>query len=403
MENSKEEVYSVSGLTRQIKALIRGNFPRVDVSGEIARFTRYGASGHMYFSLADENARLDCVMFKHANQKLNFQPEEGMDVVVSGRLDVYEARGNYQLIADRMFVEGRGELEREFNELKDKLEAEGALAADRKRRLPDFPGVIGVVTSGDGAAFWDIVQTIRRRCPVVRIVLYPSRVNGRDAAGDVAAAIRRLPEIVDLDCLIVGRGGGSPEDLWGFNVEQVARAILDCPVPVISAVGHEVDVTISDLVADHRSPTPTAAGEEVAPALVDLQQRLVEQRRRLENGIRRQIDSSWDQLRFVAEKPVFATPCGWLRPFADRLQNIKEQLSYLQKIYLDDKKSRLKNLSERLQALNPQGVLRRGYAIVNKDKNIVSSAAELKKDDILDISWHDGSVRSRVRDIRLDK
>jgi exodeoxyribonuclease VII large subunit len=399
VENSEEAVYSVSGLTRQIKAVIRGTFDKLKVGGEIADFTHYRASGHMYFSLADEDSRLDCVMFKHSNRKLDFQPEEGMNVVVSGRLDVYEARGNYQLIAENMFKEGRGELEREFNELKEKLESEGALSVARKRKLPDFPAVIGVVTSGDGAAFWDIVQTIRRRCPVVHIVLYPSRVNGREAAGEIAAAINRLPEIVDLDCMIVGRGGGSPEDLWGFNMEKVARAILDCPVPVISAVGHEVDVTIADLVADHRSPTPTAAGEEVAPAISELKDRLTELDRRVKSGLRQQLDSRWDQLRFMAEKTVFASPLGWLRPFREQLNSSRERLHYLYSIYLKNKKSRLNSFKDRLEALNPTGVLKRGYAIATKDEKIISSSEQVEENDILKLSWYDGSVISRVEDV----
>lgn len=384
--------YSVAEITAEIKECIRREFDYVRVRGEIADFTHYGASGHMYFSLADDSATLSSVMFRRANSQLDFEPEEGMTVVAEGRLDVYEERGNYQLIVEDMQQEGAGALEQEFEELKQKLEEEGALDRSRKRELPFLPETIGVVTSGDGAAFWDIAHTLQRRCPIVRLVLYPSRVNGRDAAGDIVHGIERLPEVVDLDLLIVGRGGGSPEDLWGFNTEEVARAILDCPVPVISAVGHEVDVTISDLVADHRSPTPTAAGEEAAPELLEVRDRLESLERRLEMGYRALVDRKRDVVRRLAEKPVMADLAGLLQPFRDRLERLSERLTSTYRHLVSNKRREFERQLNRLESLNPTGVLERGFGLVFKDGDPVTSVNDVAENDELVVQWRDGEA-----------
>ncbi len=392
-----ETPLSVSEITAEIKQLIRNHFDRVTVQGELADFTDYEASGHMYFSLSDGEAKISGVMFSHANRNLDFTPEEGMEVIVEGRLDVYEARGNYQVIVERMTPAGRGKLEREFQQLKEKLEEEGALAAGRKQELPYFPATIGVVTSGDGAAFWDIVHTLRRRCPVVRVVLYPSRVNGREAAGEIASAVRRLPEIADLDCLIVGRGGGSPEDLWGFNEEPVARAILDCPVPVVSAVGHEVDVTISDLVADHRSPTPTAAADEIVPELGELAAKVREQKQKLQAGYRNRVDRGWERLQFMGEKPVFSDPGGWIRPYRDNLVRLAEKLATHYTSYCTEKQNELDQIKNKLESINPQRVLERGYTLVKKGEELVTSSTGTEAGDDLEISWRDGSHQVKVK------
>lgn len=396
---SEPTVHSVLEVTREIKNVVRSNFGKVAVEGEIADFTHYRSSGHMYFSLSEEGARLQGVMFRRANQSLDFEPEEGMTVVARGSLDVYEQRGQYQLIVEEMEESGLGELEREFQELKEKLEQEGALETSRKRPLPFLPRTVGVVTSGDGAAFWDIVRTLRRRCPILRVVLYPCRVNGREAGEEIARSIQRIPEIEDLDVLIVGRGGGSPEDLWGFNTEPVARAILDCPVPVVSAVGHEVDVTISDLVADHRSATPTAAGEEVAPSLSEVRERLRDRIRRVQAGYRDDLARRRDKLRFLEEKRVFADPRGWIRPFADRFDRLREALHGNYEKAVSDRKNRLLRLREQVKALGPKSVLERGYTMSSVDGELVKSAAEVSKGDHLTIQWHDGKANTEVESV----
>lgn len=386
--------YSVSELTALIKEHLRSGFPdSVRVQGEIADFTHYRSSGHMYFSLVDEDARLKAVMFRRANRTLDFEPNEGMTVSAEGRLDVYEPRGDYQLIVDRLRPTGVGTLEQQFRELKQSLEAEGALADDRKRSLPELPATVGVVTSDEGAAFWDVVQTIRRRCPLLRVVLYPTRVSGRVAAPEIEHAVRRLPEIVDLDVLIVTRGGGSPEDLWGFNTERVVRAILDCPVPVVSAVGHEVDVTLADLVADHRSPTPTAAGEEIAPTLEELRHHLLRRAQRLQTVYRTQVSQRRDRVRFLAEKPVFSDPHGLLRPFRERLDRLRERLDTHYRFTLSGIRHRLERVSDRLDSLDPKRVLERGYALVSRDGKLITRAEAVEDKDCLTVRWSDGSIQ----------
>ncbi len=287
---------------------------------------------------------------------------------------------------------GEGGLEREFQKLKEQLEKEGALSPARKRALPEFPVIIGVVTSGDGAAFWDIVNTLKRRCPAVHVVLYPCRVNGREAAPEVAAAIKRLPGVVDIDCMIVGRGGGSPEDLWAFNEEEVARAIIDCPVPVISAVGHEVDVTISDLVADHRSPTPTAAGEEVAPSLEELKRELGEFKKRMKTSYRNRVDRGWERLQFMGEKRVFADPLGWVKPFREKLELWRERFHNNYRRNLRDKRHEWDQQRGKLESLNPERVLKRGYTVVERGEELVTEARAVEAGEELRIRWWDGEV-----------
>jgi exodeoxyribonuclease VII large subunit len=392
--------YSVTEITAEIKQCIRRAFDSVRVRGEIADFTHYGASGHMYFSLADEDATLSAVMFRRANSTLDFEPEEGVTVVADGRLDVYEERGNYQLIVEDMQKEGAGALEQEFEELKQKLEDEGALDRDRKRDLPFLPETIGVVTSGDGAAFWDVAHTLERRCPIVQLVLYPSRVNGRDAAPDIVRGIERLPEIVDLDLLIVGRGGGSPEDLWAFNTEEVARAIMSCPVPVISAVGHEVDVSISDLVADHRSPTPTAAGEEAAPELVEVRERVENLRRRLDVSFQGFVDRKHDTVRHLAEKPVMADLEGLLEPFSDKVDRLQERLQNSYRHLLKDRRRDFERQMDRLESLNPKQVLERGFGLIFRDREPITSVNQVDEEDELMIQWSDGEADVIVESIR---
>lgn len=384
--------YSVSELTSLVRDCLRRGFPDpLRVEGEIADFTHYETSGHMYFSLADEEARLKAVMFRRANRALSFRPEEGMTVAAEGRLDVYEPRGDYQLIVESLRPTGRGALEREFQKLKETLEEEGVLGEEHKRPLPDLPSTVGVVTSGDGAAFWDIVETVRRRCPLIRLVLYPSRVTGREAAPDLERALRRFPELVDLDLLIVTRGGGSPEDLWAFNTERVVRAILDCPVPVVSAVGHEVDVTLGDLVADHRSPTPTAAGEEIAPTRARLEERLVNRARRLVDRYRSTLDRRRDRLRYLAEKPVFSDPRRLLASFRETLERAGDRLRDRFGWVLAERRHYVERLSDRLDSLNPRTVLERGYALVRRDGELIRRAARVEAGDSLVIRWFDGS------------
>jgi exodeoxyribonuclease VII large subunit len=267
-------IFQVGELNAEIHHLLETSYPAVWLEGELSNFRHFQASGHWYFTLKDDRAQVAAAMFRGSNRRVRFRPEDGTMVLVRGQVSLYEPRGTYQIIVSHMEPRGAGALHAAFEELKARLEAEGLFAAERKRPLPALPRRIGVVTSRDGAAFRDILRVLRRRHSGVSVLLIPARVQGEGSAGEIAAALRRARATGDLDALIVGRGGGSLEDLCAFNEEVVARAIADCAVPVISAVGHEVDITIADFVADVRAPTPSAAAEMVVSSRQEMQDRV---------------------------------------------------------------------------------------------------------------------------------
>jgi exodeoxyribonuclease VII large subunit len=260
----ERDVYTVSRLNREARGLVEGSLGSIWLEGEISNFARPG-SGHWYFSLKDDAAQVRCAMFRQRNAGLGMVPKDGMQILVRARASLYEARGEFQLIVDHLEESGEGELRRRFERLKRQLAAEGLFDSARKRPLPRLPRRIGVVTSATGAAFRDILQVLRRRFAAVPVILYPVPVQGAGSAAQIAAAIALASARGEVDVLVVGRGGGSLEDLWSFNEEVVARAIVSCAIPVVSAVGHEVDVTIADLAADVRAPTPSAAAELIVP------------------------------------------------------------------------------------------------------------------------------------------
>src|SRR5216684_3755323 len=286
MSEGERRVYTVSELTGQIKGTLEGAFPAVWVEGEISNL-RMPSSGHAYFTLKDEGAQLSAVLFRGRGRRVRFEPEDGMHVLAFGGLDVYAARGQYQLVVELMEPQGLGALQLAFEQLKRKLEAEGLFDEGRKRKLPVFPRVIGIVTSPTGAAIRDMLNIIGRRFGDLHILIAPVRVQGDGAPGEIIQALLNLQAVAELDVIIVGRGGGSIEDLWAFNDEGVARAIVDCRVPVVSAVGHEIDVTIADLVADARAPTPSAAAALVVPKKLDLLMAVDDRRRDLVSALRR--------------------------------------------------------------------------------------------------------------------
>ncbi len=332
--------YSVSDVNRLVRQLLEGRVPPLWVSGEVTNWKRY-ASGHCYFSLRDAQAQLRCVMFRTEAAQLPTDPEEGMKVRALGRVTVYEKRGDFQLIVDALEGEGGDGLWRlAFERLRAKLDAEGLLAPERKRPLPRHPRRVGVVTSAAGAALHDILQVMERRAPWTTVVLCPARVQGDGAAGEVARALRTLGQSGDVDVVIVGRGGGSVEDLWAFNEEVVARAIADCPVPVVSAVGHEVDVTIADLVADLRAPTPSAAAEHVVPDGAGVRRAVSLARDRMVAALRRRVDDAQRDVRGLAG----ALEAGMGSTIRARSE-------------------RLGRAAGRLEALSPLSALARGYAV----------------------------------------
>lgn len=369
-----DQALTVSALAALARETLERAFPSVWVSGEVTGWKRYGSSGHCYFSLRDANAQVRCVMFRTDAQRLPADPDEGMQVRVLGRLTFYDRKGDVQFVVRELEARAAGGLWRvAFEKLRKKLEAEGLLDANRKRPLPAFPETVGVVTSAAGAALQDILHVVRRRAPWVRLVLSPARVQGEGAAREIARALGRLGRLPGLEVVIVGRGGGGVEDLWAFNEEAVARAIVACPVPVISAVGHETDVTIADLVADVRAPTPSAAAERAVPDGLALAAGLRVTENRLRQALLRGVTRRRDRLAQLAEGLEDCT--------RDRLRRARDRVA---------------RLANTLEALSPLGILKRGYAVArNEDGRVIRQAGDLPAGRRFLLRLADGSVRAR--------
>ncbi|NJD11438.1 MAG: exodeoxyribonuclease VII large subunit [Gemmatimonadetes bacterium] len=365
---------SVSALPALARETLERAIPSLWVAGEVAGWKRYGSSGHCYFSLRDAHAQIRCVMFRSDAQRLPADPDEGMQVRVLGRLTLYDRKGDVQFVVRELEARAAGGLWRvAFEKLRAQLEAEGLLAAARKRPLPDFPETVGVVTSPAGAVLQDILHVIRRRAPWVRVVLSPAPVQGDGAAREIGRALARLGAVAGIDVIIVGRGGGGVEDLWAFNEEPVARAIAACPVPVISAVGHETDVTIADLVADVRAPTPSAAAERAVPDGLALAAGLRVAEGRLRGAL----------LRGVTER-------------RDHLAQLAEGLEDALRDWIVRTRERVARLAHTLEALSPLGILARGYAVAQTaGGRVVRSCRELPGGTPFRLRLGDGSVQAR--------
>jgi exodeoxyribonuclease VII large subunit len=368
-------VWSVSQVNRAVRSLLESAVDALWVGGEVANWTR-ARSGHRYFTLKDDRAQLRCVMWRTEAEQLPTDPDEGMQVRVFGALTLYEARGEYQMSVQRLEAEGAEGLWRlAFEKLRRKLEGEGLLDPARKRPLPRFPDTVGVVTSLSGAALHDILTVLRRRAPWVRVVVAGARVQGEGAAEEIAHAVSALGASGACDVIIVGRGGGSLEDLWAFNLEPVARAVATCPVPVVSAVGHEIDVTISDLVADLRSPTPSAAAETVAPDGTVLRAQLREVPERLARGLRGTVGRRRDALA----ESLTRLGRGLERRLAPGRQAVDLGVARLERgvvRLVERRRQRLSVLTGRLAALSPLAILARGYAVATTSEGRVLRRVE---------------------------
>ena len=439
--SSREQVYSVSELNRLARQLLEQDLPRMWVSGEISNLAR-PASGHLYFSLKDERAQIRCALFKGASRGLDFVPANGMQVLVRGRVSLYEPRGDYQLIADHLEAAGEGLLRRRLEELKQKLAAAGLFDADRKQPLPALPTSIGVITSPSGAAVRDILHILKRRFPAIPVIIYPVQVQGEQAKFDIARAFETATRRAECEVLILARGGGSLEDLWAFNEEIVAQAIAACPIPVVSGVGHEIDFTIADLVADVRAPTPSGAAELVVPDSRDWlrhlqalerraalasartlattharQQQLAARLARCHPGYQlRQNAQRLDELRHQLSAALGnrlaldalridnalhrlqrVSPVMQLRLAAERITAIRQRLVAAIRVGLAADGSRLAVLSGRLQTVSPLSTLERGYALVlDAGGNVVRSAKQLKPGDEISARLADGIVKATV-------
>jgi len=349
-DQPSRDVFTVSRLNREARAVLEGSFPLLWIEGEISNLAR-PSSGHLYFSLKDSAAQVRCAMFRQRNMHLKFRPQDGMHVVLRARVSLYEGRGEFQLIAEHMEEAGDGALRRAFEQLKQRLAAEGLFDAARKRPLPLLPRCIGVVTSPTGAAIRDILTVLRRRFPTIPVVVYPVAVQGSDAAAQIAAAIRRAGERGDCDVLIVGRGGGSLEDLWAFNEEPVARAIYASPVPVVSAVGHEIDFTIADFVADVRAPTPSAAAELLSPDREEWLLRLARLGQRLQRGVHKQLQHKARNAEWLAKR--LKHPGRRLQEIGQRVDELEQRLHQSRRNGLRHAAARLATLQARLGRQTP--------------------------------------------------
>ena len=394
-------VYSVSEITAEVKAVLEDGFSAVWVEGELSNF-KHHTSGHMYFTLKDDRAQLRGVMFRGSNRLLKFQPKDGLAVLVFGALTVYERRGEYQITVEFMEPKGVGALQLAFEQLKAKLEAEGLFDAARKRPLPRLPRKIGIITSPTGAVIRDILTIIGRRFPGLAILIHPTQVQGESAAPEIAAAIARLGARTDLDVLIVARGGGSLEDLWAFNEEVVARAIAACPIPVISAVGHETDVTIADFVADLRAPTPSAAAELVVAQRDELRQRVDELGMRAQAAMENVLALRRARVQMLARHLAVLSPLAQVGRQAERLRGLRQRLAAWWELSRRRRQERLSVLAGKLEALSPLSILARGYSIcfALPGRRVVKVAGEAPVGSEVAVRLHQGEMHCLVRRIR---
>lgn len=410
---------TISDLNRYIKAKfdIDSNLNTVYLKGEISNF-KHHTRGHFYFTLKDENSRLSAVMFNFNAMKVNFKPEDGMKVLVSGRISVYEATGSYQIYVNTMELDGIGNLYLEYEKLKKKLASEGLFNPEHKKSIPKYPKTIGIITAPTGAAIRDILSTIKRRYPIAKTILFPALVQGEGAKESVAKQLKRAQEY-DLDVIICGRGGGSIEDLWCFNEEIVARAIYDSKIPVISAVGHEIDFTIADFVADLRAPTPTGAAEMAVPNIADLNNLFNQLKIRVTKAIQNKMTSTTNRLETITSKQILKNPLSIyeikeqkLDNLLDRLQlfmtnRIKEDTLKYHKVIdnklfknpvkiLENKEYQFNILLKTITVLNPMKLLESGYSIVKNKDEVITSIKLVKVNDNIDINLKDGKLVAKV-------
>ena len=414
-----DKYITVTQLTRYIKYKIDNdvNLNEVFLKGEISNFKAH-SRGHYYFTLKDDGSRINAIMFASSTKKIKFIPSDGMKVLVTGKISVFEANGGYQIYVNDMLEDGVGNLYIAFEQLKKRLGEEGLFDPSIKKKIPKIPRRIGVVTAPTGAAIKDIISTIKRRWPLAEVYLFPTLVQGEDAKEDIVRQIKNSANY-DLDTLIVGRGGGSIEDLWAFNEEIVARAIYECKIPVISAVGHEIDFTIADFVADLRAPTPTGAAEMAVPDIRDVRQLLNQMNIRLNKAMTNDINRYKDKLTFLRNRPVLTNPITIYQNKELVFDGLLERLKYSSKALLavkekellsvknsyalknpfqilDKKSNRYLQLVSKLETLSPLLTIKRGYSITRCNGKVIKSVKEVKKDDLLDIELCDGKIKTKV-------
>ena len=414
-----DKYISVNQLTRYIKYKIDNdiNLNEVFLRGEISNFKAH-SRGHFYFTLKDEKSRISAIMFSSSTKNIKFVPQDGMKVLVTGKISVFETTGNYQIYVNEMLEDGVGNLYIAYEQLKKKLEQEGLFKTDHKKPIPKIPNRVGVVTAPTGAAIKDIISTIKRRWPLCEILLFPALVQGELAHETIVEQIKNADNY-NLDTLIVGRGGGSIEDLWPFNEEDVARAIYNCNTPIISAVGHEVDFTIADFVADLRAPTPTGAAEMAVPQKSEVISLINQINIRLNKALINKININKKHLEEIKKHYIFTNPISIYQAKEMNYDSILERLKYsltnlihvkeknyqrvtssiiLQnpEILFDKKKNKYINILSKLETLSPLKTLQRGYSITKKDNKVITSIKNIKKGDNIKIEFNDGNINAKV-------
>lgn len=419
----EKEYIKISDLNNYIKSLLDGDIflNKIYLKGEISNFKNH-TRGHLYFTLKDDYSRLSAVMFQSSAAKLTFVPEDGMNVLVEGRISAYPAQGSYQIYVDKMEPDGLGALYIEYEKLKKKLAAEGLFNPDVKVPIPKYPEKIGVITASTGAAVRDIMSTIKRRYPICEAILFPCLVQGKDAAPDIVRQIKRADEF-GVDTIIVGRGGGSIEDLWAFNEEIVAKAIYECKTPIISAVGHEIDWTIADFVADLRAPTPTGAAEMAVPTILDINTIINNYKIRLNKNVKNMVNTKFIKLRSIRNSFVLKNPMAMYDVKEQKLDTLMEKLNNDIKNIIDSKEINLNKIKlsycitnpmvliekkkvkydllvNTLKLVNPLGILEKGYSLVEVDKRIIKSSKDVTKDDIINIKLHEGEISAKVMEVK---
>ncbi|MBW7470133.1 exodeoxyribonuclease VII large subunit [Marinobacter sp. M216] len=442
LQDTRPRALSVSELNHQARHLLESSFMQVWVEGELSGFSR-PSSGHWYFSLKDRKCQVRCAMFRGFNQRIRNLPKEGDQVRIRGKVTLYENRGDFQIIVEHIEPAGLGELQQAFEELKRKLQTEGLFDAARKKSLPKTPGHIGVITSPTGAAIHDILTVLARRCPAIPVTLYPTAVQGKAATKDIVQAIERAQTHGVADVLIIGRGGGSLEDLWCFNEEAVARAMANCRIPTVSAVGHEVDVTIADFVADLRAPTPSAAAEKISPDQQDWLRQIQEWEHRLANAARRAFKRFGTQLEHLGarlrdprrdllekaqrmddlelrlnkamvqrterlrvrsehlgQRLALQSPRRQLVNGQESVARTSERLGSAMRLRLRQRRERLEHMAQTLHVVSPLATLGRGYAIVRDDEGrIIRDAAEVRPGDGITARIAQGEISARVTSV----
>ncbi len=401
---NNQEIISISELTKYIKVTLENDsiLKNVTVRGELSNFYRH-SSGHLYFTLKDRESQIKCVMFRSAARLVKFTPENGMNLILIGGIGIYPDRGEYQLYARNLEPDGIGALHLAFEQLKKRLQAEGLFDQGQKKQIPKLPRKIGVITSPTGAAIRDIISVIKRRFPHVEILIVPSQVQGDDAPQSLAQALHQIQQEDGIDVVIIGRGGGSIEDLWAFNEEVVARAIHACQIPIISAVGHETDFTIADFVADLRAPTPSAAAELAVANFSELSRYLTSVERRLHQSLTGRVEKLGERLEKLQKRRIFQKPEEVFLKSWQKVDDLERRLHRTMTSQIRLTKEKCRTYFKQLESLSPLNVLIRGYSLTETlSGEVVKSVDDVKIGDMINIRVHDGKLNAVIEETRKD-